>query len=110
MIELKQFLLWIMRKTFALPKRMHDSLTESLCRHDWFFPFAFSLLGVAGLGLGVGVVLHGIVKGTEYYRSGAIALLIIWSIGGLFVLSAGVRAMYYAFKAEQQEFIDRLKQ
>ena len=110
MTELKQFLMWILRKALALPKRMHDAITESLGHEDWYFPFVLSILVVGMLGLGVGVVLHGIIRDTAWINLAAILSLTIWSVGLLFVLSAGIRAMHRAFRADQDKFFNKLKE
>ena len=110
MIELQQFLLWLVRKFFTkiivLPKRWHDQLTDIFEYDDWFIPvFLISLLsGGAGLGLGIFLV------STGHSELGAITLLTIWGIGILFIVSAAMRYMYRVFKQEQQELIKALKQ
>jgi len=105
MTELKQFLLWILRRLTRLPRRLHDNLTEALGCEDWYLPFGLSFIGVGLFGLLTGVVLYKILQ-TDV---SAIIASVIWTVGSLFVLSAGVRAMYRAFKHEQDEFIRQLK-
>ena len=110
MIELQQFLLWLVRKfftkTIAFPKRWHDRLTDIFEYEDWIIPvFLLSLL-VGGVGLALGIFL----VSTGHSELGAIVFLSIVGIGAGFIVSTAVRYMYRVFKQEQQELIKALKQ
>lgn len=105
MIELKQFLLWIVRKIIAAPRRWFDRLTDIYEYSDWIIPVMLLVLLIGGAGLAVGIFFASVGQSIV----GAWCLLVIWSSGLIFIASAGVRAMYRAFKAEQREFIETLK-
>ncbi|CAB5214956.1 hypothetical protein UFOVP190_337 [uncultured Caudovirales phage] len=105
MIELTQFIKWLARRVWVLPRRMYDGLTDAYGHDDWYIPLVISCIGVGTLGLLVGVVLYKVL----HNEFAAIISLVIWTVGGLFVVTAGVRAMRRAFKQEQNEFIRRLK-
>jgi hypothetical protein len=104
MIELTQFIKWLCRRAWALPGRLHSRLTDSF-DDDCFATLFFSSLATFLAGLGVGVVLHGLTGG---HVISAILALIIWTTGSVFIVTAGVRAMYRAFRRDQDNVIKRL--
>lgn len=106
MIELQQFLLWIVRKILAAPKRWFNRLTDIYEYSDWIIPVMLLFILIGGIGLAVGIFFASVGQSTI----GAWFLLIIWGGGLAFIVSAGVRAMYRVFKQEQQELIKALKQ
>jgi len=106
MVELTQFVKWIGRRMWALPGRLHSRLTDSLDESDWFITLFFSSLATFIAGLGVGVILYGTTGG---HVISAILTLVIWVTGAVFIVTAGVRAIYRAFRREQAEFINKLK-
>ena len=110
MIELQQFILWLVRKfftkTIALPKRWHDRLTDIFEYDDWFIPVFLISLVVSGTGLGLGIFL----VSTGHGDLGGIVFLSIVGTGAMFIGSTAVRYMYRVFKQEQQELIKALKQ
>lgn len=110
MIELRQFLLWILRRivsaVLAAPRRWHDQLTDMYEYRDWFIPVLLICLVFGGVGFAFGIGLAALGQS----HLGATVMLSIWGGGILFVLSTGIRAMWRAFKEEQQKFIDTLKQ
>ena len=105
MIELTQFIKWLARRAWALPGRLHSSLTDTLEDSDWFIPLIFSGIATFVSGMLVGVVLHGITGG---HVISAILALIIWTTGSVFIVTAGIRAMHRAFRREQDNLIKRL--
>lgn len=105
MIELKQFLLWIVRKILAAPRRWFDRLTDMYEYSDWFIPIFLIFILISGMGVVFGVIGDLMFNATV---AGGVCLA-TWFIGLTFIASAGVRAMYRVFKAEQREFIETLK-
>jgi hypothetical protein len=105
-IELTQFIKWLARSAWALPGQLHNRLTDSFDESDWFMSLFFSGLATFITGMMVGLVLHGITGG---HVISAILALIIWTTGAVFIITAGVRAMYRAFKQEQNEFFNKIK-
>ena len=110
MIELQQFLLWLVRKSFsaimAAPYRWHNQLTNTFNSGDWFIPLILIFIGISLAGLGAGLMLTALGQS----HTGATVMLTMWGIGLLFVVSAAIRAMYRVFKQEQQDLIKALKQ
>lgn len=106
MIELKQFLLWILRKIAAAPKRWHDRLTEIYGHSEWIIPITAITVGVGFFGILIGILFAALGRNDI----GAVFLIAICSVGGAFILSAAVRAMYREFKRDQRELINTLKQ
>jgi hypothetical protein len=110
MIELQQFILWLIRKIVSAivrtPKRWHDRMTDLYEYDDWFIPVMVLCLLASGVGLGLGIFFAS--TGHSYLAS--IVLLSVWGTGILFIVSTGVRYMYRAFKAEQEELVKALKQ
>lgn len=106
MIELKQFLLWMLRKIASAPRRWHNWLTDLYEYSDWFIPVFLIMMGIGVAGVAFGVIADLMFNATV--ANGV--CLVIWFGGLAFIVSAGVRAMYHAFKAEQQELIKALKQ
>lgn len=105
MIEAQQFLLWILRKLSALPKRWFNQLTDLYEYNDWPIPIMLITMGIGFGPLIIGVPIA--AMGQSYLGSAIIFL--IWSIGAGFIIGSGVRALYRAFKSEQREFIETLK-
>ena len=105
MIELQQFLLWIVRKVVAAPKRWFDRLTDIYQYSDWIIPVTLLFIMIGVIGLATGLFFAAVGQSAI----GAWCHLTIWFGGLAFIVSAGIRAMYRAFKAEQQEFIETLK-
>ena len=108
MIELTQFIKWLCRHAWALPGRLHSHLTDTLEARgvERFIPLILSGMATFVAGMLVGIVLHGITGG---HVISAILALIIWVTGAVFIVTAGVRAMYRAFRQEQDNFIRKLK-
>lgn len=106
MIELQQFLLWILRKIVAKPRHWFNTVTGYFELSDWPIPILLVSMGIAIVGFCFGIAF------TAFGRPdiGAVFLIVIWGGGLAFVVSAGIRAMYRAFKQEQQQFINTLKQ
>jgi hypothetical protein len=105
-IELTQFIKWLARRARALPGQLHNRLTDSFDESDWFMPLFFSGLATFIAGFLVGVILYKITGG---HVISAILALIIWTTGAVFIVTAGIRAMYRAFKQEQNEFFNKIK-
>ena len=105
MIELTQFIKWLARRAWALPGQLHNRLTDSFDDSDWFATLFFSSLLTFITGMMVGLVLHGITGG---HVISAILALIIWTTGAVFIVTAGIRAMYRAFRRDQDNVIRRL--
>ena len=106
MIELQQFLLWILRKIAASPRRWHNWLTDLYEYSDWFVPVLLIMMGIGIAGVAFGVIADLMFNATV---AGGVCLA-TWFSGLAFIVSTGIRAMYRAFKAEQQDFINTLKQ
>ena len=105
MIEIRQFLLWILRKMSKWPVRWYNCMLECYSYNDWFIPiggFTF-MVGAGGVLFGLGVALC-----TGGPGSGPV-MCAIWGIGFGAIISAGVQTMYRAFKREQQELLDTIK-
>ena len=106
MIELQQFLLWILRKIAASPRRWHNWLTDLYEYSDWFVPVLLIMMGIGIAGVAFGVIAELMFNATV---AGGVCLA-TW-VGGLaFIVSTAVRYMYRVFKQEQQELIKALKQ
>ena len=105
MIELKQFLLWILRKISNWPGRWYNHLLELYDYGDWYIPIAGYIAITFGSGMMFGIL--SLVTISNYVAN--IVLLGTWGIGSGFIISAGVHTLYRAFKHEQQDLIDRLK-
>jgi uncharacterized membrane protein len=106
MIQVYQFLMWILRKLLKLPRRWYNSLLELFEYRDWFIPVLLITVGVGLAGVVVGAVT------AEVFKSGAmggLACVSVWVTWLGFVLTAGIHSLYLVFKAEQQELIDALK-
>mgnify|MGYP003348659586 CR=1 FL=1 len=105
MIELQQFLMWIVRKMAKWPMRCYNLLLDTFQYGDWYIP----IIGIS-LMIGAGGVLFGLIVAlcTGGPGSGAV-ILIVWGLGFGTIISAGVQTMYRAFKREQQELFDTLK-
>ena len=105
MIELTQFIKWLGRRAWASPGQLHHRLTDSFDESDWFMSLFFSGLATFIAGFLVGVILHKITGG---HVISAILALIIWTTGAVFIVTAGIRAMYRAFRRDQDNVIKRL--
>lgn len=105
MIELTQFIKWLARRAWALPGQLHNRLTDSFDESDWFMSLFFSGLATFIAGFLVGVILHKITGG---HVISAILALIIWTTGIVFIVTAGIRAMYRAFRRDQDNVIKQL--
>ena len=105
MIELTQFIKWLCRRAWALPGQLHSRLTDSFDESDWPMSLFFSSLATFIPGFLVGVVLHKITGG---HVISAILALVIWTTGSVFIVTAGIRAMYRAFRRDQDNVIKRL--
>ena len=105
MIELKQFLLWILRKICRWPVRWYNHLLELYEYSNWYIP----IIGYIAITFGSGILFGILALVTISNYVANIVLLSIWGIGLGFIISAGVHTMYRAFKQEQQDLIDRLK-
>ena len=110
MIEAQQFILWLIRKIVSAivrtPKRWHDRMTDLYEYDDWIIPVMLLCLLAGGVGLGLGIFF----AATGHSYLGSIVLLSVWGTSILFIVSTGVRYMYRAFKAEQEELVKALKQ
>ena len=108
MTETKQFLMWILRKLFALPKQLLDFMTDAF-KEDWAFKLILQLAIAFGIALVVTIVIRFLYAG--HPPSGLVGLVgtIVWMTGNLFVVVAGIRAMHKRFRAEQNEFFSKLK-
>lgn len=108
MIEAKQFLMWIIRKLFALPMQLLDFMTDSF-DEDWALKL-IAQLGIAfSIALIVTVVLRILFAGHPPEGLAGIIGTIVWMTGNLFIAVAGIRAMYRRFRAEQNEFFNKIK-
>lgn len=105
MIELTQFVKWLARRAWALPGQLHDRLTDSFDESDRFMSLFFNSLVTFIAGFLVGVILYKITGGHVIC---AILALIIWTTGTVFIVTAGIRAMYRAFRRDQDDVIRRL--
>lgn len=105
MIELQQFLLWILRKIMAKPRHWFDTVTGYFEFSDWPIPVLLISMFIAVVGFCFGIAFAALGRSDI----GAIFLIAIWGGGIAFIVAAGVRAMWRAFKEEQKEFIDTLK-
>ena len=105
MIELRQFLMWILRKIAKWPSRWYNRLLEYYEYSDVFLPIIGNVLIVGGVGIALGL-LASIANG----QVGAVICIGVWGIGLGFIISSAVHTLYRAFKREQQEFINTLKQ
>ena len=108
MTETKQFLLWIIRKLFKLPKQLLDFMTDSF-NEDWALKLILQLIVAFGLALIVTVFIRLLYAGHPPENLAGLAGTIVWMTGNLFVAVAGIRAMYRRFRAEQNDFFRQLK-
>ena len=109
MTETVQFVKWIARKMFgrlmSAPSRIHQGFAMEF--RDSGIPFGvfiFAMVAMSG-------VLSGMAVSAAGYRQGsAYTVLAWWTIAGAFVISAMVRAMYWAFKREREALVKALKE
>lgn len=106
MIELIQFLKWILRQVWAIPGRILQKLTETFECSDWPMTLVLFILTIFMSGVLAGSVIFGLLRIPSL---GSIVCLLIWTVGYGFVAAAGIRVMYRAFRQEQQDFMDRLR-
>ena len=73
MIETKQFLLWILCKIIAAPKRWHDRVTEIYGHSEWIIPITAITVGTGFFGLSIGILFAAL----GYSDIGAVFLIAI---------------------------------
>jgi hypothetical protein len=108
MIEAKQFLMWIIRKLFALPMQLLDFMTNAF-EEDWALKLILQLAIAFGIALVVTVVIRVLYVGHPPNGLAGLVGTIVWMTGNLFVAVAGIRAMHKRFRAEQNEFFNKIK-
>lgn len=110
MIELKQFMLWILRRVFALPNQLLDFMAGTYNDNPWFLVLPIQIAIAFAVGIASGIITMALFAGHPPPGVVGIPVLIIWFTGGFAIISSGIRAMYRTFKQEQVDFIERLKQ
>jgi hypothetical protein len=108
MIEAKQFLMWIIRKLFALPMQLLDFMTNAF-EEDWALKLILQLAIAFGIALVVTAVIRVLYVGHPPNGLAGLVGTIVWMTGNLFVAVAGIRAMHKRFRAEQNEFFNKIK-
>ena len=112
MREILNFLKWIGRKLISAPSRLHEWLT-GLCM-DTSAPGGPVCGGIFVIVLGSLAIMAILVLLAKFYQMATGQLPeflfdILWILGELYLISAGVRAMYRSFKIEQAELFDVLR-
>lgn len=108
MTEAKQFLMWIFRKLFKLPKQLIDFMTDSF-DEDWALKLIVQLGIAFVIALIVTLVIRLLYGGHSPDGLAGLVGNIVWMTGNLLVAIAGIRAMYRKFRAEQNDFFNKIK-
>jgi hypothetical protein len=108
MTEAKQFLMWIFRKLFKLPKQLLDFMTDSF-DEDWGLKLIIQLGIAFVIALIVTLVIRLLYGDHPPEEFAGLVGNIVWMTGNLLVATAGIRAMYRRFRAEQNDFFNKIK-
>jgi len=109
MTEAVQFVKWIARKMFgrliSAPSRIHQGFAREF--RDAGIPFGIFIFGMVMMS---GILLGMVVKAIGNEQGAVYTIIAWWTFAGAFVLSAMIRAMYWAFKREREALVKALKE